>query len=245
MRESYRITIIAAIIAIAGIAGLGVLTAGNTMPAAAADATSARFDYLVREDFFAGIAGDDARLDRAMQLCEETLRREPRHAEAMVWHGGGLLVLGRRAFRANDAEKALALMERGIEEMAGAVKLAPDTIGVRIVRGGVLLVAARQMPIAEQARAMTETGVADYEHVLQLQRASFDQLSTHARGELLAGPAEGWRRLGNAAKSREYLLRMVNELRSTPYEAKAQAWLTRDGWANGDALSCTSGCHTP
>jgi hypothetical protein len=245
MRETYRITIIAAILAIAGIGGLGVVTAGNNMPAASADATNARFDYLVREDFFAGIAGDDARFDRAMQLCEDTLRREPGHAEAMVWHGGGLLVLGRRAFRANDAEKAIALMERGIDEMAAAVRLAPDAIGVRIVRGGFLLVAARQMPIAEQARAMTETGVADYEHVLGLQRASFDQLSTHARGELLAGPAEGWRRLGDTAKSRAYLSRMVNELSATPYKAKAEAWLARDGWTNGDALSCTTGCHTP
>ena len=34
-----------------------------------------RFDNLVRSDFFAGYAGDRARLDRAMAFCEQALAR--------------------------------------------------------------------------------------------------------------------------------------------------------------------------
>ncbi len=30
---------------------------------------SQRFDYLVRADFFAGVAGDEARLNKAIDLC--------------------------------------------------------------------------------------------------------------------------------------------------------------------------------
>ena len=45
------------------------------------------FDYKVRADFFDGLRGDTAALDRAIKLCEDTLAREPDHAEAMVWHG--------------------------------------------------------------------------------------------------------------------------------------------------------------
>src|SRR4051794_18787746 len=46
-----------------------------------------RFDFLVREDFFAGLAGDREKFQRAMKLCEDTLAKNPKHADAMVWHG--------------------------------------------------------------------------------------------------------------------------------------------------------------
>src|SRR2546423_5203788 len=49
---------------------------------------SGRFDALVREDFFAGMMGDEARLDRGMKFCEEILASNPKHAEALVWIGG-------------------------------------------------------------------------------------------------------------------------------------------------------------
>jgi hypothetical protein len=61
------------------------LAAQNPTPA------SQRFDYLVRADFFAGVAGDEARLDKAIELCEHALEQNPSHAEALVWHGAGLL----------------------------------------------------------------------------------------------------------------------------------------------------------
>src|SRR5262245_15120454 len=41
-----------------------------------------RFDYLVREDYFAGLAGDQAALERAIKVCEEALAKNPKHAEA-------------------------------------------------------------------------------------------------------------------------------------------------------------------
>src|SRR5262245_52294786 len=44
-----------------------------------------RFDYLVREHFFAGFAGDQSALERGMKICEEALSANPKHAEAMVW----------------------------------------------------------------------------------------------------------------------------------------------------------------
>src|SRR4051812_12527716 len=48
-----------------------------------------RFDEIVRGDFFAGMMGDTARLERGMKYCEEVLSKNPKHAEALVWHGGG------------------------------------------------------------------------------------------------------------------------------------------------------------
>jgi len=58
-----------------------------------------RFDMLVREDFFAGMSGDSARFDKAMKVTEETLSKDPNHAEAKVWHGSGVF------FRAGQCSK--------------------------------------------------------------------------------------------------------------------------------------------
>ena len=52
-----------------------------------------RFAELVRADFCAGMQGNRARFERAMQLCETTLAKNPEDAEAMVWHGSGLLLI--------------------------------------------------------------------------------------------------------------------------------------------------------
>src|SRR5262250_2173945 len=46
-----------------------------------------RFDVRIREDFFAGIRGDSDRFDRAMKLAEDELAKNPKNAEAKVWHG--------------------------------------------------------------------------------------------------------------------------------------------------------------
>lgn len=84
------------------------------------------------------MAGDQARFDRAMKLCEETLSRNPRHAEALVWHGAGLMFLAGQAFRRNDPQTGRTLWERGLREMDEAVGLAPENVGVLIPRGATL-----------------------------------------------------------------------------------------------------------
>jgi len=199
-----------------------------------------RFDYLVRADFFAGMRGDRARFERAMRLCEETLAREPRHAEAMVWYGSGLLVLAGQSFRSGDAAKGGELWERGLRTMADAVALAPDRVGVLIPRGATLLLAARQLPPGAESRALLQTGVADYEKALALQTPHFERLSLHARGELLAGLAEGWHQLGRDETARAYLERMVAELDGSGYQARAKAWLETGPPLGG--FACAS-CH--
>src|SRR5262245_41197143 len=67
-----------------------------------------RFDYLVREDMFRGFAGDTAALERAMALCETRLAENPNNAEALVWHGTGLLFRAGEAVRTGDYDKGVA-----------------------------------------------------------------------------------------------------------------------------------------
>src|SRR5438477_575362 len=82
--------------------------------------TPQRFDYLVRADFFAGVAGDDERLQKAIDLCEKTLTENPKRADAMVWHGAALLVRSGRAFGKGDLRLGGELWDRGLKEMDSA-----------------------------------------------------------------------------------------------------------------------------
>jgi hypothetical protein len=129
------------------------------------------WDYaIVRADMFAGLAGDTARFAKAMAACERTLAREPKHPEALVWHGSGLFFQAGQAFQQGDMARGGTLWDRGLAEMNEAVSLAPDSLAVVIPRGAVLLQAARFVP-APMAEPLLKTGVADFEHVLELQRS--------------------------------------------------------------------------
>lgn len=198
-----------------------------------------RFDYLVREDMFRGYAGDTAALERAMALCEARLAENPEHAEALVWHGNGLLFLSGQAFRLGDHDKGTALAQTAVIEMGKAVALRPDDVGIRVARGAGMLAAAMRLPDA-RGRPLVVTAVGDFERVLALQQPYFASLARHPKGELLAALAEGWSRLGDARKSRGYLARMVEELPDTPYAAAA---LTRLDDPSASARITCLGCH--
>jgi hypothetical protein len=198
-----------------------------------------RFDMAVRADFFAGFSGDMVRFDRAMALCEGVLATEPDHAEALVWHGSGILFRAGQAFQAGDFQKGGELWGRGMAEMSRAVSLQPENVGVRIPRAATLTEASRQMPSA-QAGPVLKLAVDDYEKVLALQAPYLDKLSDHARGELLFGLADGWARLGNQEKARDYFMRLTSSASSSGRVAYAKAWL--DGAPPSSPGRCV-GCH--
>jgi len=171
-------------------------------------AAQERFDMRVRNDFFAGFAGNQEALDRAMKICEEELARNPGNAAALVWHGSGVFFESRNHFRSGDRAKGMEFWERGLGEMDKAVTMAPDTLGVRIPRGAVLLTASRALPSAEMAHPLIEKGVGDFERALDIQKPYFDTLGTHPRGELLIGLADGYARLGKDEQATAYFVRM-------------------------------------
>lgn len=201
-----------------------------------------RFDFLVRGDFFAGFAGDQGALERGMKVCEDVLAKNPNHAEALVWHGGGLVFIAGQAFQRADIRKGVELWDRGLKEMDRAVDLEPSNVGVLIPRGATLLPASRFVQDKSAGRALLEKGVGDYEKVLDLQKPYFARLSGHARGELLFGLAEGWARLGDSEKARAYFQRIVRECKDSGRQPQAAAWLEKGTLAGTDAMSCT-GCH--
>lgn len=208
---------------------------------AAQPAPSQRFDYLVRGDFFAGMAGDEARLQRAKATCEEALAANPKHAEAHVWHGAIVLFEGGQAFRKGDMATGGQLFGRGLQEMNDAVSLAPDNPGVLIPRAAVLLEATRTMP-PDQARPLLESAVANYQHVLEIQKAVWPTLGDHAKGELLFGLAEGSARLGRQDDARTYFEQLVKDAPTSGQAPRAKSWLDTGTVPKANGVGCT-GCH--
>jgi tetratricopeptide (TPR) repeat protein len=218
-----------------------VLSLLVAIPHATPQPTPQRFDLVVRTDFFAGFAGDQARLAKGMAACEEVLAVTPNHAEALVWHGSGLAFNAGRAFQQGDMKTGGELWQRGMEEMDKAASLEPDNVGVRIPRGALLLQATRNMP-PEMARPLLEKAIGDYEHVLALQSTYFSTLGDHPKGELLFGLAEGYSRLGNLDKARTYFERLIADAPSSGQAPKAKTWLTTGAIPKSEGLGCV-GCH--
>jgi hypothetical protein len=218
---------------------LSTFTHAVTQQPAQGQGASARFDFDVRADFFAGFSGDAARLARAMARCEEVLAADPDHAEALVWHGAGLIGQAGVLFTSGDTAKGMELWGKGLAEMNRAVSLAPDHAGVRIPRGATLFEASRHVPAPQQA-PLLELALGDYEHTLQMQTAYFSKLSDHAKGELLFGLADGWARAGNQQKARDYFLRLAKDASGSGRVTYARLWL--DGKPPADPGQCV-GCH--
>jgi tetratricopeptide (TPR) repeat protein len=200
-----------------------------------------RFDYLVRADFFAAAAGDEARLQKVIAVCEQALARNPQHAEAMVWHGATAIVRASQAFQKGDATTGRQLFDRGVKEMSDAVALAPDNPGVLIPRGAVLFEATRGLP-SEAARPLVQSAVDNYEHALEVQAPIFASLGDHAKGELLFGLADGWSRLGDAAKARGYFERLIADAPTSGQAPKARAWIDTGAIPRTSGAQCV-GCH--
>lgn len=200
-----------------------------------------RFDYLVRADFFAGVAGDEVRLKKAIDLCDRTLAGNPRHPEALVWHGASLLVRGGQAFQRGDFASGGPLLDQGLKEMSDAVALSPDNPGVLIPRAAVLLEATRNMP-PEMARPLVKSAIANYEHVLEIQASYFASLGDHPKGELLFGLAEGYSRLGDQDSARRYFQRLMSDAPTSGQAPKARQWMNDGTVPTVNGTNCV-GCH--
>lgn len=201
----------------------------------------ARFDLIVRNDMFAGLAGNMEALARAMAACERILAEDPNHAEALVWHGSGTVFLSGRAFQEGDAPRGMTLFQKGVEEMARAVALEPTSLGVRIPRGATLREATRNLPPA-MAAPLLETARTDFQTAFDRQKPTMDQMSTHQKGELLQALGDIYSRQGKPDEAAGFYRLILAHLTGTDYAARAEEWMqTRQ--ALPPARSRCIGCH--
>lgn len=201
-----------------------------------------RYDHTVREDIFAGMAGDGAAMSRAMGKLEETLTANPKHAEALVWRGAAVFFESGQAFRKQDMQKGMSMYMRAMADFEEAGKIAPDNPGVLIPRAAVLMSAAVGAKGNPMMKQWVTTAVADYERVQEMQKDVFASLGQHPRGELLQGLANGYRMLGDEAKANHYFERLRKELPGTAYAKRAGIWFETKTLTPQQA-SCI-GCHT-
>ena len=203
---------------------------------------AAHFDDKVRADFFAGFAGDKDAMERAMQVSGKAIADDPKDsAEAMAWHGGGLMVLSGQKFQQGDFAAGGELWARAVAEMDKAGTLEPDNPGVLIPRAAVWFAASRQVP-PERGRPLVEKAVADYEHVYEMQKTYFDTLDVHMRSELLFGLADGYKRNGNQDKAKFYFERLAAIGSASGHFDQAKQFLNGENYAIV-GIGCV-GCHT-
>jgi len=197
-------------------------------------------------DLLGALTGDVEKFERGMQTLEAVLAKNPRDPKVKVLYGNGVFGRSGVAFQKGDMQNAMKLWQSGLDEMAQAVELAPDDIFVRARRGVVLISASRSSSIPPaMARPLTQLAVGDFEKVLEIREReqTLSQRSTHQRGELLTGIADGWNRLGNPDKARRYFERITRDLEGTVYEGKAKAWLENKPEAKAVEYFACSGCH--
>lgn len=203
-----------------------------------------RFDpSQVQLDFFAGMmGGDEARFQRAMTATEKELSTNPNNGSALVWHGMGVAVLSQREAGAGKLEAAMAMLQKGLAEMARAVELEPDNIGVRIPRGSALREISREMPPA-MAEPLLEAARTDFQHTFDLQQNRLGEVGTpHPLGELLQGLGDIYSRQGKADEAAKYYTMIQERLPNTEYSARAVEWAaTRQPLAQ--ARTQCIGCH--
>ena len=203
-----------------------------------------RFDpFQVQLEFFAGMAGDEARFQRAMSATEKELAANPDNGAALVWHGLGVAMLSQRQFQAGDAQGAMAMLQKGLAEMARAVELEPDNIGVRIPRGSALREISRSMPPG-MAEPLLEAARSDFQHTFDLQQHRLGDVGTpHPLGELLQGLGDIYSRQGKSDDAAKYYMMIQQRLPGTEYAARAAEWAaTRQPLA--PARTQCIGCHT-
>lgn len=200
-----------------------------------------RFDYVVRNKFFAGFAGDKQALAEAMKICEDILAENANHAEARVWYGSGQMVQSRELMR-TDPAKGMEMYSAGLKNMDKAVAIAPNDVGVLAPRAAVMQAVSHFVP-EQQKAALLSRVIADYQHVFDIQQAYWDKVGTHPKGELLFGLADAYSRTGENDKAATYFEKLQAELPGTVYAKRAGMWLqTRTPLPTAETR-CV-GCHT-
>lgn len=207
------------------------------------DGRPAHLDTLLRDDFFVGFTGDEARLAHGMKLCEQMMAKYPNFGEAIVWHGSGLVFQSAKLFQKGDNKQGMAVWQKGLDEMDTAVKLEPNNVSVLIPRAATLIPAARFINYKPLADSLWTRAASDYEKTYAAQKADFDKLTSHSKGELLFGLAEASARLGNEEKARAYLKQMQQACKGTDYVTEAQTWLDKKTLATGLPSRNCIGCH--
>jgi hypothetical protein len=135
------------------------------------------------------------------------------------------------------------MFQKGTSEMDRAVSLAPDSIDVRISRGGILRMLTPGMPNFPILKTLIENARSDYQFAFDSQKDQLDRLGTHPLGELLQGLGDLYSRQGKTKEAETYYVMIQTKLRGTPYAERADEWMKTKQPLSAERTACI-GCHT-
>jgi hypothetical protein len=200
---------------------------------------------LLREDAFAGFLENDmVRFARAERNTELLLKDRPaERGNLLAWKG---LTGMHRAVLAHEAGKAdefQRYFQAARDAFAEAGQLSSGNDGVAAITGGTLAVFADRLPQQHRAAAWSQAYAA-YSNLWKEQAAIIEKLPVHHRGEVLSGLAQTAHRTGRTEESAQYVDKMLELLKGTPYEATAKQWKADPASAASSNLTCKN-CHNP
>lgn len=215
MKRIWTIAIVTVVASVVGLP-LGVEFVRGEGPTDEVSPPPTLYD-LIGKDFFAGLSGDAAAFERAMNVCEQALASDPEDGEALVFLGAGDLWRAGQAFRQGNVPEGFSLWAGGLRKMDEGVALDPSDPNVLIARGMPLIKCAPFEPCPEASRQMLEKGVADLEDAIALTGADFCKAPPFERGEILTALVDGLERLGRIEEAEAYRALIAETLVGTSY----------------------------
>lgn len=163
-----------------------------------------------------GIDGDKTAAKKALDLFEEAVEDYPDDALLKAYHGSCVSLVGRYADDANDT---FASAIKGIKIIDDAVKMAPEEIGVRMVR------ARHAMRLPELFFRRTGVAIVDLEYVRERHAQGTSGLSKQEWLEILWMLGNAYFRLDIIEDARSTWNLLVQEDPDGAYRAEIDAML--------------------
>lgn len=198
---------------------------------------------LLREDIFAGFLSDDMdRFARGEKNIELLLEQRPADKSSLLaWKGGATLYRAVRSYEDKKMDEFQKQYQKALDYFKQAKEADPNNGGVNAIVGGSFAVFGDRLP-KEQRTAAWSRAFDEYSVLWKFQASAVDRLPVHLRGELLAGLTQSAQRTGRTQEFGQYLDKMIEVLKGTPYEPVAKSWKANPSAANSGSITCLT-CH--
>jgi len=222
---------------------VGVAAAQSPAPQSLLSDTRISVNTLLREDIFAGFLADDMdRFSRGEKNLDLLLDQRPAEKSTLLaWKALTKLYRAIRATENNRNDEFQQYYRQATDLFGEAARLGPSNPGVSAITGGSYVVLADRLPKEYRATAWSQA-YDSYRALWKLQAPAVDRLPVHLRGELLAGLAQSAQRTGHAEEASQYVDKILEVLRDTPYEPIAKKWKARPESAANTTIACLT-CH--
>lgn len=201
--------------------------------------------WLVREDVFAGLLGNDrVRLEKGAQTLDRVAAYYP-ETHVVAWRAGIEMMRAVWAHEENktdDFQRHYALTLTYLDRCRATAGEENARIP-EIFEGALYLVLSDRLPESLRAGGW-ERGYQAYRRLNSLEAHRLDKLPLHMKGEILAGLAVTTQRTGRTAELPDRLETLRQKLEGTAYSRAAEKWLADPGSASKVRLACLT-CHQP